>query len=60
MEEPTEINCPFCGEIFTTFVDISGGSQNYIEDCQICCRPIEIKISMSRKTGRFRIDTSRE
>jgi hypothetical protein len=34
------IVCPYCGETFETAVDTSGGSQEYIEDCQICCRPI--------------------
>lgn len=36
------IRCPFCGERFTILLDLSGGSQSYIEDCQVCCRPIEI------------------
>ncbi len=59
MEEPTEISCPFCVETFITFVDISGGSQQYIEDCQVCCRPIEVKVSISAKTDRFRVSTAR-
>lgn len=36
----TRITCPYCGEVFDTPIDISAGSQEYIEDCQICCRPI--------------------
>jgi hypothetical protein len=32
--------CPYCGESFTTLIDLSIGSQEYTEDCQICCRPI--------------------
>jgi hypothetical protein len=34
------VQCPYCGEHFTTIVDASAGNQEYIEDCQICCRPI--------------------
>ncbi len=34
------ISCPYCGESFQTSVDASGGSQEYIEDCAICCQPI--------------------
>ena len=45
MEEPIEVDCPFCGEHFTTFVDISSGSQQYIEDCQVCCRPWLVSVS---------------
>lgn len=36
------IHCPYCGEAFETAVDASAGSQQYIEDCAVCCRPIEI------------------
>lgn len=42
MEEPVTVECPYCGESFVTFVDISQGNQRYIEDCQVCCRPIEL------------------
>lgn len=37
-----EINCPFCGELLTTQVDTSQGSYSTVEDCQVCCRPMEI------------------
>ncbi len=40
------IDCPYCGETFSTFVDYSAGSQRYIEDCQICCQPIEFLIDV--------------
>ena len=36
------ISCPFCGEFMTILVDASAGSQSYIEDCQICCQPMQI------------------
>ncbi len=42
MEEPTDIQCPYCGETFTTFVDVSLKVQTYIEDCQVCCKPIQM------------------
>ena len=38
------VDCPFCGERITLLVDGSAGSQSYIEDCQVCCRPIEVEI----------------
>lgn len=41
MLDETWIDCPYCGESFTTLVDSSSGRQEYIEDCQVCCRPIE-------------------
>jgi Cysteine-rich CPXCG len=36
------INCPYCGESFDTPIDLTAGSFSYIEDCQICCQPIEL------------------
>jgi hypothetical protein len=36
------IQCPYCGEPFETSIDASAGSTSYIEDCHVCCRPIEI------------------
>lgn len=41
MPEEIETQCPFCGEPITIFVDTSIDEQNYIEDCSVCCRPIE-------------------
>ncbi|WP_434773367.1 CPXCG motif-containing cysteine-rich protein [Pseudomonas entomophila] len=40
MLEEAFYDCPYCGEAVTTSVDLSGGDQTYIEDCQVCCRPI--------------------
>jgi hypothetical protein len=45
------VQCPYCGEPFETLVDTSGvdasgGSTCYIEDCQVCCRPIEMRLEV--------------
>jgi|TARA_R110002111_G_scaffold1495_6_gene10215 hypothetical protein len=39
--------CPYCGELIETWVDISQGSQQTIEDCRVCCRPIELSIEIT-------------
>ena len=41
-----EILCPYCNEAITILVDNSVDHQEYIEDCQVCCRPIEITASV--------------
>jgi len=46
-----EIWCPYCGESITLVVDDSAGSQQYIEDCQVCCRPIVIAVSIDDDGG---------
>lgn len=43
-----DIHCPYCGETMTVFIDDSAGEQEYIEDCQICCRPISIHVAFDR------------
>jgi transcription elongation factor Elf1 len=35
-------DCPYCGENISVVLDPSEGSQGYIEDCEVCCNPIEI------------------
>lgn len=39
------ILCPYCNEAITLLIDPSVDHQDYIEDCQVCCRPIEISAS---------------
>jgi hypothetical protein len=34
--------CPYCGEPIQLHVDVSAGSQAYIEDCQVCCQPFQV------------------
>lgn len=40
------VNCPYCGEPISVVVDHSLGEQEYIEDCQVCCRPLVLNISI--------------
>jgi len=42
LTETVTISCPYCDEPFTICVDLSAGSCSYIEDCQVCCQPVEI------------------
>jgi hypothetical protein len=41
-----EVQCPYCGEWIAVLVDDSAGEQDYIEDCQVCCRPIRIGVAV--------------
>lgn len=34
--------CPHCGERISMLLDLSTGYQRFIEDCEVCCNPIEI------------------
>ncbi|MES2675371.1 MAG: CPXCG motif-containing cysteine-rich protein [Pseudomonadota bacterium] len=38
------VQCPYCGEIIEVLIDCSVPEQNYIEDCQVCCCPINFDV----------------
>jgi len=42
--ETVSIQCPHCWEMIEVVVDCSLGDQRYIEDCEVCCRPIILHI----------------
>ncbi len=44
--ESKTVQCPYCGEIIDIQVDTTVELQNYIEDCSVCCRPIEFSIAV--------------
>jgi hypothetical protein len=41
-----DVECPYCGEWINLVLDTSAGPQEYIEDCQVCCRPISVNLDM--------------
>ena len=49
MPELTEqsISCPYCGETISILVDDSLPEQTYVEDCQVCCRPIVLNVTVN-------------
>lgn len=40
------ISCPYCGEMFSVLIDCSVTEQDYIEDCQVCCCPIDFLVTV--------------
>ncbi|HEV2965523.1 MAG TPA: CPXCG motif-containing cysteine-rich protein [Chthoniobacterales bacterium] len=46
MELLVEVNatCPHCGEVFPLQIDTSQSEQSFIEDCTVCCRPINLTV----------------
>ncbi len=49
MNQLTEksIGCPYCGETIKVLIEPTDMGQQYIEDCQVCCKPINFTISES-------------
>ena len=42
METNVEVMCPSCGEPIELWLDLSVDSQSYIEDCSVCCCPMQV------------------
>jgi transposase-like protein len=53
------ITCPYCGEHITVLADGSVEEQRYIEDCQVCCRPMDILVNVSQD-GRCQVEARAE
>jgi hypothetical protein len=42
-----ECSCPYCGEPISLWLDDGGGrSQSYVEDCSVCCRPLQVVVNI--------------
>ena len=39
--QETSVYCPYCGESIEVLLNPEDVGAEYIEDCQVCCRPIE-------------------
>lgn len=50
-----DVHCPYCGETITLAVDDSAGDQSYVEDCHVCCRPIEVSVRDEGGTASVRV-----
>jgi len=42
------VQCPYCGEMIEVLIDCSVPHQNYIEGCQVCCRPIDFDVTIDQ------------
>ena len=40
------VQCPYCGETIELLVEDSSEVQEYVEDCQVCCRPISVRAEL--------------
>lgn len=58
--EPVRIDCPYCGESYESVADPSAGSQTYVEDCAVCCRPIVVSVEVDDEGLVAGVSTRRE
>lgn len=57
--ESVFIQCPYCWQQLEILVDPSIRDQEYIEDCQVCCRPIVLHVTIDDHAVPF-VDARRE
>jgi len=61
MADTAGFQCAGCGEWNDIVVDESGGSrQQYVEDCQVCCKPNVLSICWDNAAGEFVIEAQLE
>ena len=42
--------CPYCWQTISMVLDLSVAEQTYVEDCEVCCQPIEITYALEDET----------
>jgi hypothetical protein len=60
MPEIVAVACPYCGEPIELVVDDSAGDAAYVEDCPVCCRPMQVDIEASGADISVRVRTGDE
>jgi hypothetical protein len=61
IESDHEFGCPYCGAPNSLRVDASGGRrQDFVTDCEVCCRPIEIEVDRDPSDGTVFLTAKRE
>jgi hypothetical protein len=58
--ELVPVRCPCCGEAIELVVDASAGSAAYVEDCPVCCRPIQVETEVAGDAVSARVRTGDE
>jgi len=41
-EEEIQFQCPYCYSSISMLLESLYSNQTYIEDCEVCCKPIEV------------------
>lgn len=52
------LRCPYCGARISILVDHSIAEQSYVEDCEVCCQPLELAVKVD-DDDRVRLDARR-
>lgn len=54
------VSCPWCASLITVLIDTSAGEQRYIEDCEVCCRPLSLTVRVGTDGEFVGVEAERE
>ena len=49
--------CPYCGEAIVLSIDPENNDSHYIEDCSVCCRPINVFVACGLDEGEYHVES---
>lgn len=49
--------CPYCWEEISMLLEPTDREQQYIEDCEVCCRPIQIQYFFKQELQTFLVQS---
>lgn len=58
--ETATIVCPYCWQAYEISVDCSTGAREYVEDCEVCCHPIRVRLRLEETGALLGVETERE
>lgn len=57
--ESVVVQCPYCGESMELDIDCAAGTQQYTEDCPVCCKPVTVSVRVDEE-GRPKVEVRPE
>jgi len=59
VEQDILVQCPYCFKHITVRIDSTAGrNQEFVYDCEVCCRPIDMKATMQESQEQFYLECS--
>jgi hypothetical protein len=58
--ESALIECPYCWETVELSLDLSAGSQDYTEDCPVCCQPMRVRLRVDPDGENYQVEVEAE
>ncbi|OGX26934.1 MAG: hypothetical protein A2787_05120 [Omnitrophica WOR_2 bacterium RIFCSPHIGHO2_01_FULL_48_9] len=61
LDEHSAFACPYCGAENSLEVDVTGGRrQNFVVDCEVCCAPIIVRLTLDSSGAVASLDVRKE